>query len=473
MPSAKMSGVIARVRQTIRNHRMFEPGQRVAAAVSGGADSVALLLLLVELAPELGISVSVVHVNHGLRGAESDEDEEFVRDLAARLGLAVHAQRVRLPDGENMEQAAREARRRVFAGLAVERVATGHTRSDQAETVLYRVVRGAGTAGLCGILPVTREGVVRPLLDCSRAEIENFLIERGQGWRSDRTNADVAFVRNRIRHELLPVLANDFNPAVETALAATAEVAQAEEDYWRGELDRLDRQVLVPKDGAVLIRVDDLAGLHLAVTRRLVRRALKVVKGDLRGIDLLHVEGVTALAAQAEGHGRLQVPGLDVFRSFEWLRIAKPHTQTRFERDYSFAVTPTETVRTEIALRDSRIFVEILDQVNSSYNAGGDELDRSLLAGPLELRNWHPGDEIQPPGRSRRKIKTLFQEARVPLWERHGWPVLTCGGEIVWTRQFGSAEPFVPRAPGTSVLRVVEVEVNGPADDSRESKQPV
>lgn len=468
-----MSGVIARVRQTIRNHGLFEPGQRAAVAVSGGADSVALLLALVELAPELGISVSVVHVNHGLRGAESDGDEEFVRDLAARLGVAFQGDRVRLPDGENLEQAARQARRRVFAALPVDRVATGHTRSDQAETVLYRILRGAGTAGLCGILPVPDERVVRPLLNCSRAEVEDFLIERGQGWRSDRTNADVAFVRNRIRHELLPILATDYNPAVETALAATADVARAEEDYWRGELDRLDQQMLVRKRSAVLIRVDHLGSLHLAVIRRLVRRAMRVAKGDLRGIDLLHVEGVTALAAQAEGHGRLQVPGLDVFRSFEWLRIAKPQTQTRFERDYSFAVTPNAAGRTEIALRDSRIFVEILDQANSSYNADGDELDRSLLAGPLELRNWHPGDEFQPPGRSRRKIKTLFQEARVPLWERHGWPVLTCGGEIVWTRQFGSAEPFVPRAPGSFVLRVVEVEVNEPADDSRESKQPV
>ena len=453
-----MAGVKERVLATIRRHRMMEPGQSVAAAVSGGADSVCLLIVLSELAAELGISVSAVHVNHGLRGTESDGDEAFVRDLADHLRIALRTERIALAPGENLEQAARDARRRVFASLPVDRIATGHTRSDQAETVLYRLIRGSGTAGLRGILPVTAERIVRPLIDCSRTEAEACLNERGQRWRDDSTNVDRTFARNRIRHDLIPVLARDFNPAIQEVLAATAEVARDEEDFWRCELDGLSSRLLLRKGTSVLIRIGDLSGLHKAVVRRLLRRAAAEVKGDLRGIDIVHVEQIAGLTAQAEGHGRVQAPGLDVFRSFEWLRIARPQTESRFARDYSFDVVPGDDAPVEIRLSLSRILLEIQHDANHGYNTSGDELDRRLLVGPLQLRNWHPGDEFVAPGRSRQKIKTLFQEARVPIWDRHGWPVLTCGGEIVWTRQFGTAEPFLPRVQSGPVLRVYEIE---------------
>jgi tRNA(Ile)-lysidine synthase len=453
-----MAGVKERVLAAIRRHRMMEPGHSVAAAVSGGADSVCLLMVLGELAAELGISLSAVHVNHCLRGAESDADEAFVRDLADHLGVVLHTERIDLPEGENLEQAARDARRRVFASLPVDRVATGHTRSDQAETVLYRLIRGSGTAGLRGILPVTAERIVRPLIDCSRADAEAYLNERGQGWRDDSTNLNREFTRNRIRHEVIPTLARDFNPAVQEVLAATAEVARDEEDFWRGELDALASRLLVRKGAAVLIRIGDLRGLHTAVVRRLLRRAAAEVKGDLRGIDMFHIEQIAGLTARTEGHGRVQAPGLDVFRSFEWLRIARPQIGSRFERDYSFDVAPGENAPVEIRLPRSRILLEIQQDANRGYNTSGDELDRRRLVGPLQLRNWHPGDEFVAPGRSRQKIKTLFQEARVPIWDRHGWPVLTCGDEIVWTRQFGTAERFLPRVQSGPVLRVYEIE---------------
>ena len=389
-----MAGVKERVLATIRRHRMMEPGQRVAAAVSGGADSVCLLMVMSELARELGISLSAVHVNHGLRGAESDGDEVFVRDLAGHLGVALHTERIELPEGENLEQAARDARRGVFASLPVDRIATGHTRSDQAETVLYRLIRGSGIAGLRGILPVTDERIVRPLIECSRAEAEAYLNQRGLEWRDDSSNLNRAFARNRIRHDLIPSLTRDFNPAVQEVLAATADVARDEEDFWRGELDVLASQLLLRKGTAVLIRISDLSGLHKAVVRRLLRRAAAEVKGDLRGIDLLHIEQIAGLTAQAEGHGRVQAPGLDVFRSFEWLRIARPQTESRFARDYSFDVVPGDNAPVEIRLPLSRILLEIQHDANHSYNTSGDEVDRRLVVGPLQLRNWHPGDEF-------------------------------------------------------------------------------
>ena len=183
--------------ETIRRYRMFQPGQRVGAAVSGGADSVCLLHVLRELAPQWDLRLSLLHLNHGLRGEESRQDEQFVRDLAARLGIEATIRAVDVAaSADNLEQAARYARltffREQLAAGEVARIATGHTANDQAETVLFRFLRGSGGAGLAAIRPVTAEGIVRPLLAAGRADVEQYLRERGIAWREDSSNASLA-----------------------------------------------------------------------------------------------------------------------------------------------------------------------------------------------------------------------------------------------------------------------------------------
>ena len=321
--------MLDRIAQTIARYRMFEPGQQVGVAVSGGADSVCLLHVLLELAPRWDLRLSVLHLDHGLRGEESRQDAEFVRGLADRLGLPLSLRETAVAQSpDNLEQAAREARlaffRETIASGAVERVATGHTRSDQAETVLFRFLRGSGTAGLAGIRPVTSEGIVRPLIEVERSEVRQFLLDRGIAWREDSTNSSLQFARNRIRHELLPQIAREWNPAIGETLANTADWALAEEAWWDAEIDRLAAQHFTTADDAILLRASVLAALPLAVARRLVRRAMELVKGDLRGIDFGHIAAVMDLARSTEGHGRLQAPGLDIFRSFEWLRFGRP-----------------------------------------------------------------------------------------------------------------------------------------------------
>ena len=209
---------------------------------------------------------------------------------------------------DNLEQAGREARLAFFdeaiANGSVDRIAVGHTRSDQAETVLFRFLRGAGTAGLAGIRPVTAGGIVRPLLAVDRAEVEQFLRERGIAWREDSTNRSLQFARNRIRRELLPKLARDWNPAIVQTLSHTADWALAEESYWETEIDRLAALHLVSQNGFVLLKTGCLRELPLAAARRLVRRAMEIVRGDLRSIDFAHIAAVLDMAAATEGHGR-------------------------------------------------------------------------------------------------------------------------------------------------------------------------
>jgi tRNA(Ile)-lysidine synthase len=493
--------VLERVAKFITRYSMFRSGERVGVAVSGGADSVCLLYALVELAPRWNLRLSVLHLNHGLRGAESDADEAFVGGTAERLGLRFVARRwdgaphprAGSPTPPNVEEAAREARLAFFksaiADGEADKVALGHTRSDQAETVLFRLLRGAGSAGLAGIRPVTAEGIVRPLLGVERAGVEAFLRERGLPWRDDSTNASPVFARNRIRHELLPLLEREWNPAIRDTLANVAEWARAEEEYWAGEIQRLadahlrpesgaDPQVCadpsVPADsvsaagsgirpaqgpgGAVLVRAETLRCLPPAAARRLVRHAIERVRGNLRGIGFGHVEAVMEMALAGDGHGRFQAPGLDVYRSFDWLRIGLPGANTLENRNYRFPAPVPGRVQLPSG---GAIFLELIDTTETSglfdcvYNGVVGGLDWELLPGPLEWRNWRPGDRYQPAGNSgAEKIKTLFQAARVPLWERRHWPVLTHGDVIVWARRFGPAARYAASRGTRRVLAV-------------------
>jgi tRNA(Ile)-lysidine synthase len=461
---AHNQGVVDRVLATIRRYRMIEPGQRVAVAVSGGADSVALLHILLELASQLDTHLSVVHLNHLLRGEESRADAEFVRELAAGLGLAAHFGEVDVArraaeSGDNLEQAARRARYGFFENFlssgGADRIALGHTRSEQAETVLFRFLRGAGTAGLAGIRPVTAAGFVRPLIDVERAEVEQYLRGRGIPWREDSSNQVRDFARNRIRHDLLPMLARDWNPSLAETLARTAEWAQAEEAWWEQEIAAVAGRLLMRKPGFVLLRVEDLQALPLAVARRVARRAVEIVKGDLRSIGFEHIEAILALAASTEGSGRRQIPGLDVYRSFNWLRLAPPDLDTLDNRNFRFPLSIPGTV--EVPGSKELIQFELLEPGERGYNRDVAGLDWERVAGSLELRNWRPGDQYRPVGRhSPEKIKALFQQSRIPLWERRNWPVITCGEEIVWARLFGPAADYAAGPACRAVLVVRE-----------------
>ncbi len=437
---------------------MFAPGQRVAVAVSGGADSVCLLHVLYELAPRLELTLSILHLDHGLRGEESRGDAEFVGALAARLGMPVEIRRAALSGAPgNLEQACRRARLDFFRealAAGADRVALGHTRRDQAETVLFRLLRGSGGAGLSGIRPVTASGLVRPLIETGRAEIEEWLRARGIAWREDSTNATPAFARNRIRHGLLPQLARDWNPRIEEALARMAQWAQDEESYWEAAL---------PPAGPVL-DAPDLTALHPAAARRLIRRAIQQAKGDLRGIDYWHTEAILRLAQSAAGHGAVCIPGLRIQRSFGQIHFGRGAGGGPGEYRYSvLASSSPDRASQRFALADSAIHVQLLEKPEASplsdyvYNGEMFCLDRDRLSGPLELRPWRAGDRFQPVGASSpKKLKALFQLARIPVWERRGWPVLADAVSVVWTRRFGASAAAAAADSSTRLLLVRE-----------------
>lgn len=449
------------------------PAGKLGVAVSGGADSVFLLRAL----HSLGLAAVVLHVNHGLRGEESDAEETFVRSLAAEFGLPFLVHRQPVPAG-NTEQEARRVRYAFFeqciAAGHCSRVATGHTLDDQAETVLYRFLRGAGTAGLSGIRPATDTGIVRPLLSFRRDEIRQWLRDNGFAWREDSSNRNTAFLRNRLRLEYVPALAADLNPALPETLAATAEWAQAEEDYWGAELTRLEPQFLIRAPETVLIRTEPFLGLLTAVQRRLLRRAIGHVRGSLRSIDFPHVEAVRALLTLKQGSGRIQLPGLDVYRSFDWLRIAPTGFDSRIERNFEAPLVIPGLTR--VLAPSLSIESELLACPGVYTEDVVEGLDWDVLgnqqAGSLTLRNWRPGDRYASRiGSGTEKIKTLFQEFRVPLWDRRSWPVITLGAAegapIVWTRGFGVTREFAPGGGSREILAIREVPEPGNESNRR------
>jgi len=437
----EVAAVLDRVLTTMLRYNMLARGDRVVAAVSGGRDSVCLLSVLCDLAGRVGANIAgVAHVNHKLRGEASEEDERFVAALAARHGLPFYREEAVVGlAGGNLEQNARRERLRFFSRLIREgkanRIATGHTRDDQAETVLFRLLRGSGLAGLAGILPVTREGLIRPLLDIGRAEVEEFLRGRGMTWREDASNQDRRFARNRIRHDLLPQLAREWNPEISGALGQLTDLAGDEERWWARKIGALSDKILIAAADGIEIRAGDLSGLPRAVARRLIRYTVR--RAGAGSVDFEHVERVIELAKSGRGSGCLELPGLRVERSFDWLRMTAS----------AGGAEPTP-VPVEGPGRyrwvDSQVCFEVSEKpqhpgcVRLKWKAPGRPVR-------LELRGWKAGDRYRPWGRSRdQNVQEMFQKARVPSWKRGFWPIVTNRGKILWVREFGAAAEFAP-----------------------------
>jgi tRNA(Ile)-lysidine synthase len=492
-----------RLLAAIRRARLFAPGSRVGVAVSGGGDSVALLMLLYDLRAELGITIAVVHLNHRLRGKHSAADERFVAELARSLGLELFlkrrnvAARARAARG-NLEETAREHRYAFFEELitrrgVLDRIATAHTLDDQAETVLDRILRGTGISGLAAIRAV-RGAVVRPLLEVRREELRDFLESRGQPWREDASNQDLLQLRARLRHKLLPEITANYSPAAAGHLAELARLAQGEEDFWRALEDDCFHRLVRAHKGVFSIRAPDLLlPLHLslsaaessaardaarastqqeALASRLLRRIFQAMPGG-RALGSRHVAQVLHLASSASGSGhRVELPGgIVALREFDQIEFRAESAHRKGagralpEDAYEFVIElpgrgAAEVTLPSIGLRYSFKLIDCPPAPRDTGNSLPVALDAARLRFPLVLRNWRPGDAYLPSGRRLpRKLKELFLAKRVPAHLRGLWPVLTCGGVIAWVRGMPAAQEFAAGKDSRRVLRIREAKI--------------
>ncbi len=448
-------------------------GDRVGVAVSGGADSVALLRLLLDLRTELGLVLSVVHFNHKIRGCEADADERFVAELAEAHRLDFHRSAADTPaygDKQrlSLEAAGRELRYRYFGELLVAgtltSVATAHTLDDQAETVLLRVMRGSGTRGLAGIYPQLpfanfqspeQQGrIVRPLLKVRRKHLREYLATLGQPWREDASNLDVKHTRNRLRHGLLPIIEREFNPSIAQVLADMAEVARDEEKFWQAEVGRL----LGHSEPAAALQRSVLLQQPTAMQRRLVRAAAE--RAGLR-LAFAHLEEILEVVRGLQLLETKEVglpEGWVVAVSARELRFARRSLLEPEGAGYEYRLTvPGELHIPEVATRLRAVVLPAEQAVSRGYR-----LNPRRLAPELLVRNWRPGDRFWPAySRAPRKLKELLLRKRIPQPQRALWPVVVSAGDIVWVRGFGAAADVLADEQTGTVVVIEEVTAAG------------
>jgi tRNA(Ile)-lysidine synthase len=439
---------VRRAARSIRERALIGDSDAVAVAVSGGADSVALLLILGAIAARARWRVAgVIHVNHGLRGVESDEDEAFVRALARRLSLpceVAHVDvRARARDRhQSIEAAARDLRYAAFAdaasALGATLVATGHTRDDQAETVLLRLLRGAGSRGLGGIRP-KRGRYVRPLIDCRRGDLRAFLAAAGEPFREDASNADLAIARNRVRHALLPILDRDWPGAIR-ALARAAELAADDERVLARMAKEMAPALSLSPASGVQLDVRGLVPLPAAIARRIVRDAIEAAGGTA---SLRDVDAVRRLARAPRPDGRLDLGGFEVSRRGSALRFRAAHPRGGRVRPFEYVLPVPGDVHIDETGATIRASIR-KGLPATSVSAGRDEawVALSAIALPLVVRSRRPGDRVRPFGApGSRKLQDVLVDAKIPREARDEVAlVVDARGTLLWVAGVAAAE---------------------------------
>lgn len=467
-----------KVEKAIRRHRLLSEGDGVVVAVSGGPDSVALLKIFQELSPRYRLALKVAHLNHGLRGEESDREESFVRELCLSLGLPFVSRKVDIRNslpksGASLEDACRRERYGFLEEVRLEegfqKTALGHHRDDQAETVLMHLLRGSGPEGLRGMLPLRDGTFIRPMLDVSREEVISFLAERGLAYVKDSSNDEEFCLRNRIRHGLIPDLCARYNPGLVENLARTAEILRLENDFMEGEVRRLlERWRCTGARGRMDIPLREFLGLHEAIRNRVVKAALRGFSPEKKGAGFRHVRAVTSLAESGRAGDGLDMPfGVRVKKgycclSFEVCAVeGKVPGRARLEGKeggdlpaYRYdVVVPGEVKIAETGRRMAFRYVGREEVFQSTGNTAF--MDCAGISFPLTVRSWLHGDRIEPLGmEGSKKVHDIFVDCKVPREDRKVVSLLTDRASVIWVAGLRLSRRVAITERTTGVLKV-------------------
>lgn len=429
-----------KVFMTILEHRMINSGDRVVVAVSGGPDSVCLLKILLQLQKWLNINLVVAHLDHGLRPQEDEKETEFVVSLARRLNLTVacdKANNVTEAHGTSIEEKAREIRYKFLEKIldehGAQKVALGHNMNDQAETVLMHLLRGTGVTGLSGMPPVREERFIRPLINISRDEIHNYLRQKDIPFMVDSSNLEKRYLRNKVRLELIPLLIN-YQPQLIEHLGELAFICRQENQFMEEEANKGLRMVtLDSSDHSSDLSLTILKNLSAPLQYRIIRQAIRRVKGNLRRIDIKHIKAIIDLANSVRPQIKINLPeNLMVKKIYERLRFSLgTETETG---DFSYFIKNSGRFKIpEINQTISLEQISIKDFMLSSPSPHEAFLDLDRLQWPLRVRNFRAGDKFMPLGlNGSKKVKDIFIDNKIPSEQRKRIPILEDHKDIVW-----------------------------------------
>ncbi|MFC1811170.1 tRNA lysidine(34) synthetase TilS [Thermodesulfobacteriota bacterium] len=469
--------ILKTVEETVTAYSMFELEDSVLIGVSGGPDSVALLHILLVLAPRFSIRLGVAHLNHGLRPKVSDKEAEFVASLASEVNLPCYIEKAdvrkyQIEKRISLAEAARRVRYKFYDRVAqrngFNRIALGHHCDDNAELVLMNLMRGSGPVGLSGIPPVREERIVRPLIRLTRPDIIDFLNNKGLKYVSDESNREVRYLRNRIRHRLIPAIKADYNPSIVKTLNRLASILRSEEEWSEKRIAPVFAKLIVNEsDDNLFLSVQRLDGIHVAAQRRLIRKGIARIKGNLRSVTLSHIESIIGLLKNGPAYKSLDLPGrIRVRLEGDILRFSKERTPLRdsIVRSGNAAVPPFEY---EIVSHGIVFIKEINAHMNFTELAkenvpdflrtGQDAayFDMNEITFPLVLRNFRPGDRFTPLGmKGSQKVKKYFINNKVPITERSKCLILLSKGKIIWVVNHRIDESAKVRSSTQNVLRV-------------------
>ncbi|MDF2875824.1 MAG: tilS [Sporomusa sp.] len=441
--------MLDKVKSWVNNHKLFVPGSRVLAACSGGPDSLALVHMLNRLKDEYGFCLAVAHVNHMFR-PEAALEAGFVADFSAGLGLECHVTSINVPAYQeankmSAEEAGRILRyqylRQVAASWGGARIATGHHRDDQVETVLINLLRGAGSGGLRGMRPLSG-GIVRPFLPVSRSEIEDYCALHKLDPRQDSSNFTTDYLRNRVRLNLLPALETDYNPAIREALWRLAVLAGDEHDYILLEAAKLWGTVISDDGSKATINSQALAELHPAMQRECVRLVIEKKRGALTGISFAHVENLINMALLGTVGSQMILPGgLIARKTYTALEVAVGADCTTGAGPRADIAPAQVAIPGITRVNGMALSAEIVSMPSARPGRETAAFDLDKLCLPLTLRARRPGDRFRPFGlNGSKKLKEFFIDTKVPEHQRDSVPVISDQQEIIWVAGYRQGE---------------------------------
>jgi len=419
--------MLKKVHETIEKYNLLEKGDRVIVALSGGPDSTALLAALASIANDLDLSLVVAHFNHGLRGAESDGDEEFSRNLSEKMGfpfVSGNMSQGKVKKGFSPEDFFRRQRydflNKISDDHQAQKIALGHNLQDQAETVLLNILRGSGLEGLKGFLPMRDGKFIRPLMEISRKEITSYLNEAGIPHRQDSSNENTRYRRNLIRSELIPLLKEKYNPKIEENLTQMAEILRLENEFIGQHVDEVLKSSFIQRrQNGILLKISYVNDLPSAIRLRLFKMILESLNPAKNGFAFIHIKSLDNFAQKSESGKRISLPlGIEVRREYEDLILERKKAgfkQTKYEYtmkipDSLYIKERKVTIHSEIAAKESVCF------------RGGNEvyMDLDKIQQPVIIRTRRDGDWFQPLGmQGRQKIKDFFIDHKIPQCQRN------------------------------------------------------
>ena len=439
--------MIAKIQKTIRKYALLQRGERVVVALSGGADSCALLSVLHRLSHVLDLTIFPAHFHHGQRGMEADADEAFCRELTKNYGLSLKAgkiSRVHVPRGISPEDYFRRQRYafldRVAAECAAGKIALGHHLCDQAETILLNILRGGGTSGLKGILPVRENKYIRPLIEVSRQEITDYLIKEGMGYRHDSSNESSVFLRNRVRHELIPFLKEKYNPSIEKSLSRMAAVFRREEEYFNLYIEKIASLPLIEKTtDRICVPVNYFKTHHPAIGYRLVKALLEGMAPEGGGFSFAHIEAVVHLITEGTTGKSISLPYRLVAQKTYGLVVIYRRRE-EINRDYEYGVT----IPDRVIIKERRMILSVKRHPARDVEfglRGKVFIDADKIKGSLILRNRRKGDRFVPMGMNgTQKIKKLFIDRKISRSERESIALLVDDESVLWIENLHLSE---------------------------------